>query len=107
MRKIYDIQYGYLSLDKLDDLIPEDMYYHRRRNKLVVVKLQENQFLVFLVEDVEKPSVPGYPACSIEYFSSHKEALEKINQIYEKFNYKPNYPAEGFYSKWFIKYFII
>jgi len=100
MRKIRDIQFGYVEWDSINDLTLEDLKsYWNRPNKIVIVKLAENNYLTFLVEDCEKPQVPGYPASGIEYFKSHQEAIDMIKKCLNNLNYTPKFQEFGYYSK--------
>ena len=45
--------------------------------------------LVFLVDDVESPKVPGYPAQGIAYFADVETARQAIGETYKTINYWP------------------
>lgn len=58
--------------------------------QLVIVEFRKNGYtLVFLVDDVEHPSVPGFPACSLEYFDDIKSARKEIENTYKRINHWP------------------
>ena len=61
--------------------------------QLVIVDFNNDggNCLVFLVDDCDKPEVPGYPACSIERFDSVETAREEISSLYKNLNYYPKY----------------
>jgi len=71
-----------------------------RNKKIVIVKLSYNNFLTFLVTDTQNPQVPGFPACSLSYFKTHKEAQLAIESLYKKVNYRPKFNEDllGSYS---------
>ena len=84
--------FNYLSFDKISDIELNDLKeYANRKNQVVVVELGKDNFLTFLVVDCEKPKIPGYPATSIEYFKSHKEAEKEIEKLYQSLQYVPNF----------------
>ena len=68
------------------------------RNKLVLVRHAENNFSIFLVVDVEKPQVPGHPACCLSYYKSEKSGYEDIEKTYKRVDFCPNFPETGYYS---------
>jgi len=78
----------------LDDL---QNYWHRR-NRLAIVKFSEDNFLVFLVSDDEKPEIPGHPASSIERFKTHEKAIKAIKNCYKRLNYIPENAEYGFWT---------
>ncbi len=79
------------------DLTKGDFINRHNRNKLVIVKLAKNNFLTFLVYDVENPQVPGYPVMSLTYYNSKKEAHKDIEKTYKRVGFKPKYPSKGYY----------
>lgn len=52
--------------------------------QIVVVELEEHNYLTFLVTDCENPQVPGYPARSLTYFETLESARLAIKSLYEK-----------------------
>lgn len=83
---------NYLHLDKVSQVTKKMLEsYWDRKNCLVIVKLGTENFLVFLVEDVGKPEIPGYPATAIEYFKSFDEALKEIGKCYKRIGYTPKH----------------
>ena len=73
-------------------------HFAHRSAKLVVVKHAKNNYSTFLVEDVEKPRIPGYPACCLTYYRTLKEARLDIKKTYERVNYSPKHPESGFWE---------
>lgn len=73
----------------------------KRNNQLVIVDFDSNgeKCLVFLVEDSKSPQVPGYPAESLSYFDTVRDAREAIVEKYKQLNYFPKHKTfEGTFS---------
>lgn len=82
----------YKGWNKISDVTKEDLSdYWKRKNRFIIIKLNENNFLVCLVEDKPHPDIPGYPASSIEYFSNSCQAKKAIKTHYKNINYYPKY----------------
>ncbi len=89
----------YLELNFLNDITEENLTsYWGRKNRLAIVRFDNKKCLVFLVEDKEEPSIPGYPALGIEYFDSHEEAVRAVKKCYERLGYTPNHAEYGYYT---------
>lgn len=70
---------------------------HNER-KIAIVKLAEGNFLTFLVSDVERPEVPGFPATSLSYFASHTDAVEAVKSKLASLGVTPKYQEFGFWT---------
>lgn len=85
---------------ELKDITKETLQtYSYRKNKIVIVKFPEGHCLTFLVEDIKKPQVPGYPANGLTYFDSVEEAIKAIHDLYNSLDYTPKYADEGHYYR--------
>lgn len=62
-----------------------------RPGQIVMVDFNNDggRCLTFLVDDVEHPQVPGYPAVSLSYFNSVKDARLAIVDKYNELGYWP------------------
>ena len=62
--------------------------------QFVIVKFEipthNNEALVFLVDDTEKPQVPGFPARACEYYRTVEEARKVILEFYNTFGFPKN-----------------
>ena len=86
-------------MDSINEITKQHLYgRENRNNKLVIVKCAEDNFLTFLVADVEVPQIPGYPACSVERFDSLDKAVQAIKDCYVRNAYIPDYPDFGYWT---------
>ena len=70
-----------------------------KQKQIVVVEFMDKHCLTFLVWDVESPSVPGFPACSLSSYNNLKQARKEIKRIYKKVGYTPKFNC-GFTNVW-------
>ena len=68
--------------------------------QIVIVDFDNNgkECLTFLVTDCAKPEVPGYPARSLTYYNTVKEAREDIIKKYEEVGYPKNDCYKGTFT---------
>lgn len=59
-----------------------------KEKQFVIVQITD-KVLVFLVDDIETPSVPGYPAQALEYFPNAETARKVIEETYNQLDYWP------------------
>ncbi len=59
--------------------------------RIVAVQFSEDSFLTFLVDDVEKPCCPGYPAMSLKYYKDIKNLVKDVKKVWTIFDYEPKY----------------
>ena len=86
----------YLNLNSLNEITKNHLLsYWGRKNRLAIVEFPRGHCLVFLVEDLEKPQIPGYSATGIEYFRNHKKAVEAVKNCYDRIGYIPKYADRG------------
>lgn len=98
MKKTFDWTNPY---KKVDDVTKRTLTGNKR---FVIVEFDDkdkpiHKCLAFLVSDIKNAKCPGYPACAVEYFNSFEEGKRKIEALYERVGYTPEYPVDKYVSK--------
>ena len=79
---------------ELSELTEQMFKNHPRKGatRIVPVMWEPKKGMLFLVEDVHCPQVPGFPAISLcDVNEGLKKAYDLIEATYKKFDYKPIY----------------
>jgi uncharacterized UPF0146 family protein len=78
---------------ELENIKKEHLENRNNENggQIVIVDFDNNKkkCLTFLVDDIEKPNVPGFPAVSLSYFNTVAKARKEIIKKYRELNYNP------------------
>ena len=80
----------YERIKSIKDLTKSEL--ESLNKQMVIVEFNDNDHvLIFLVDDVEHPKCPGYPACCLDYFPNAAEARKAIEETYKNLNYWPKH----------------
>ena len=79
----------------MKELIKEIMKVLLKDKQIIIVEFEKpnqkgHQALTFLVDNVDHPQVPGYPANALCYYSSVADARSAIIKLYDEYGY-PHY----------------
>lgn len=91
--------------NKVDDVTKRALTGNKRFVIVEFTKRKDTKYynfhkcLAFLVDDIKDAQCPGYPACAIEYFDNFDEGKKKIEALYKRVGYTPEYPVDKYVIK--------